>query len=314
MPLIFPNTLNEGDKVAIISPATTVKEEYIDNTVDWLHKINLHPIVMPHAKGPRYGSYSATLNERLEDWLTALSNPAIKAILCTRGGYGCVHLAANTPIGLIRKNPKWVIGYSDVSALHALMYYARVASIHGPMAKHISQEGEDHYCTKTLQSILTKALPVKYQVENHIANHTGRAKGILLGGNMQVLNNLAGSNFDLLGEALKTDVILFLEDIHEPIYAVERMLTRLWLSGILSSAKGLIFGRFTDYKPDANFSDMNSMLIEFFNTHNVGEKPIAFNFPIGHLADNLPMIEGADCILDIPKSNISPYSTISMGR
>lgn len=308
--IIVPNKLRVGDKVALISPATTVKPEYIDGAVAWLRSVGLDPVVMPHAAGPKSGSYASSEQDRLDDWLAALSDPSIKAIFCTRGGYGCVHLAAKTPIEIVRQNPKWLVGFSDVSALHALMNRAGVASIHGPMAKHLSgYEPDELDCgvnpLESVKQLLFTGLPINYELRTFSGNHFGEAAGILLGGNMQVLNNLAGTDFDLFAKALDQDVILFMEDIHEPIYAVERMLMRLWLSGILKAAKGLIFGRFTDYKADANYPDMNAMIIDFLRKHDVGPKPIAINFPIGHLANNLPLVESVRATLEIDPATTS---------
>lgn len=303
-----PPTLKPKDKVAIICPATAVKPEYVEGAVRWLSDCGLTPIVMPHALGPKCGSYASSEIDRLDDWLAALTDPDIKAIFCARGGYGCVHLVAQTPLDVVRENPKWLVGFSDVSALHALMHRAGVASIHGPMAKHLS--GNESPCQEpgidplgALKAILMEAPKAEYEVSCPAESHPGTARGMLLGGNLQVLNNLAGTDLDLFAQALQRDVILFMEDIHEPIYAVERMLVRLWLAGILSAAKGLIFGRFTDYKGDANYPDMNAMLIDFFRRHPVGDKPIVFNFPVGHLGDNLPMIESAPASLEVAEGH-----------
>ncbi len=301
--MVYPKNLNKGDKVAIISPATAVKPEYIDGACQWLRAQGLEPVVAPHALGPKSGTYAASEASRVDDWLAALSDPEIKAILCSRGGYGCVHLADKTPLEMVRANPKWLIGYSDVSALHALFHRAGIASMHGPMAKHLTLEAPEHYATVAELKLLTQGLPVRYEADAFDGNHHGKAKGMLLGGNMQVLSQLAGTDLDLLAKPLHQDVILFLEDINEPIYAVQRMLMRLWMSGILMAAKGLIFGRFTVYQPDANYPDMNAMLVDFFRQHEVGAKPIAFNFPVGHVADNVPLVEGAEGELEVGQFN-----------
>ncbi|MCC8072467.1 MAG: LD-carboxypeptidase [Bacteroidales bacterium] len=291
--MIYPDILKEGDKVAIVAPASAVEPQYIYGAAEWLRQQGLTPVIAPHALG-RSGSYSAPLEERLADWLSALADTDIKAILCGRGGYGCIEVAAHTPRGLVKENPKWVIGYSDVSALHALMWSAGIASIHSPMAKHLAQEAPDHYASRALAQLLKGDMHVTYALPTHPLSHRGQAQGRLLGGNLTVLSNLAATELDMLAAPLRGEpVILFLEDIHEAIYAVERMLMRLWLSGVLSRVKGLIFGHFTDYRRDANYSDMEQMIEALLRRINMPRIPVAYRWNVGHVADNLPLIEGA---------------------
>lgn len=132
---------------------------------------------MPHALGPSSGSYAASHELRLADLRSALSDPSVKAILCARGGYGCVHLIPHIPAEMIRKNPKWIIGFSDVSALHALWLHAGVASIHAPMAKHLSIESEDHPATEALMRILSGDVAMDYSFPPHHLNIPGRGEG-----------------------------------------------------------------------------------------------------------------------------------------
>ena len=278
--MIFPDKLKKGDKIAIISPASAVKEEYIDGAAGFLRREGFEPVVMPHAKGPAAGTYAANEYDRSRDLRQALLDPEIKAILCARGGYGCVHLIPSVTDDEIRRNPKWLIGFSDVSALHALWHRAGVASVHAPMAKHLSTEGDNDFSTRSLVNILTVAPAVFYNVSGHHLNIAGRAEGRILGGNLAVLDGLAATDCDLLAASDPEGVILFLEDIAEPIYKVERMVTRLALSGALSRVKGLIFGQFTDYKPSANHDSMEWMLADTLSRHHLRDIPVAFNFPV----------------------------------
>lgn len=292
--MIYPSRLRQGDGIAIVSPASTVKEEYIDGAARLLSEAGYRPVVMPHAKGPASGSYAASEEGRTSDLLAALTDPGIKAILCARGGYGCVHLLPHIPPATVRANPKWLIGYSDVSALHALWLKSGVASIHGPMAKHLSEEGRSHHATAHLLRLLSESPEMDYRSEANPYNRTGQATGRLAGGNLAVLNGLSATEFDILGSNDDKDGrIIFVEDISEPIYAVERMLTRLWLSGALKRARGLIFGRFTEYRPDRNFKSMEEMADSFLRRAGISDIPVVFGFPTGHVADNLPLVEGA---------------------
>ena len=303
MEMIYPRPLKEGSKIAIISPATVVKAEYVEGACGFLRNRGFTPVVMPHALGPAEGTYAASDSNRVADWLTALSDSDIDAILCARGGYGCVHLVAQTPLSVVRENPKWVVGFSDVSALHALMWKAGVASIHGPMAKHLTL-CPDSKATMALMHLLESGLPLDYAVEGHALNRKGRARGRLLGGNLAVLGGLADTPFNLLAEALNSDVVLFIEDISEAVYRVERMLWMLHLSGVLNKVKGLIIGQFTDYKPDINFGTVEAMVSARMEAWGLNGVPVAFNFPVGHVDYNLPLVEGCMAELEITSKNV----------
>ena len=213
-----PSKLQKGDKIAIVSPATVVKEEYVEGAADYFRQEGYQPIVMPSAKGPAFGSYAATHAARLRDLIDAIENPDIAAILCARGGYGCVHLLdAHRLLAAVKRNPKWIVGFSDVSALHALWLKAGVMSIHGPMAKHITIESSDDPCTESLLNLLSQDPIMDYSVSPSPFNRIGKAKGELRGGNLAVLNGLASTPFDILSVSENEEVILFIEDISEAI-------------------------------------------------------------------------------------------------
>ncbi|MDE5808504.1 MAG: LD-carboxypeptidase, partial [Muribaculaceae bacterium] len=277
--MIFPASLRKGDRIAIISPSSPVKEEYIDGAAEFFAAEGYDPIVMPYAKGPASGSYASAPEERISDLVAAWEDPSVRAILCSRGGYGAVHLLRNIDTGMLRRDPKWLIGYSDISALHAMLLNAGVASIHAPMAKHLTEEGREDFCTKSLMNILRGDFPIEYSVPAHPYNRLGEAEGILAGGNLAVLNGLFGTGYDIL----KDGTILFIEDISEAIYAVERMLYHILLSGGFDMVKGIIVGRFTEYRADRNFERMEDMICSFFEREGIAGIPVAFDFPVGHV-------------------------------
>lgn len=306
--MIYPESLRPGDRIAIISPATTVKEEYIDGCVDVLRASGFDPVVMPSAKGPADGTFAASVEARVTDLKDALHDRSVKAILCARGGYGCVHLIPHFNDEEIRANAKWLIGFSDVSALHALWHRAGVASVHGPMAKHLTLLGADDPCTQALLSILTTGAGIDYATEPHSLDRQGEATGRLLGGNLAVLNGLAATDLDLLTGKDPDGVILFIEDIAEPVYKVERVLTRLYLSGALGRIRGLIVGQFTEYKPDRNHASMEEMISRLLDRYKISGIPVAFGFPVGHTDFNLPLIEGDNVTLTVGKDGVKLQS------
>lgn len=311
--MIRPTALKNGDKIAIISPSSPVKEEYIDGAVEFLKTEGYEPVVMPHAKGPASGSYAAADEERLNDLISTWKDPEIKAILCSRGGYGAVHLLDKIPLELLRTNPKWLIGFSDISALHALSLKAGVMSLHSPMAKHLTTMPANDACTGRLLSYLKGEKTEDIKTAPSPFNRPGEAEGILVGGNLAVLNGLFGTPFDILqvgadgsfrgdGQIGQEGLILFLEDISEAIYAVERMLYHIWLSGGFKKVKGLIIGQFTDYRPNKNFQTMEEMISHFLTRAGLTEIPVAFDFPVGHVDLNYPLACGSKVRLTVNSS------------
>ena len=300
--MIFPQKLIEGDKVMIVTPATEVRADYIDGAKEWLERQGLRVVIGDYAKGPADGSFAATCEQRLVDFRRAFRDPEVKAILCARGGYGCVHLLEALQEEV---TPKWVIGFSDVTALHGLMNSHGIASLHSPMAKHLTILPDSGDVKQAWRASLMSDEPLRLQWESREYkeyNVPGVAAGRLVGGNMALLHGLADTPFFLPDMARKEDCILFIEDVSEAIYAVERMLYRMKLSGILDHIKGLVVGRFTNYKPDKNFATMEEMIDAFMRRNNLASMPIAYNAPIGHVDCNMPVIEGAMAELNVSKT------------
>lgn len=304
--MFYPAPLKKGDKIALLSPASVVKEEYVFGAMSKIKERGYEPVLMPYAIGHQDGSFAATKGERLIDLIDALENSDIKAILCTRGGYGCSQVIGNFSYGMIANNPKWIIGFSDISALLALWYRSNIASIHGPMAKHISTMPENDPCTEALFRMLENGGRFDYTIAPHEFNRKGKVKGILRGGNMAVLNDLAATPYDILNpESEKENIILFFEDINEPIYKVNRMLWRLINTGCLEAVKGIIFGQFTEYRPDANFQTMEEMINHFVERSIIPPSiPIVYNFPVGHTDLNYPLTEGAKVELEVSDTEV----------
>jgi len=293
---IYPAPLKPGDKIAILAPAGPIKSAPVDSAAEVLRSIGYEPVIYPHTFG-EFGHFSGTHDERFADLASAFADPDVRAILCARGGYGVVHNLDKLAALPLSQDPKWVIGFSDISALHALMASKGIASIHSSMAKQIAL-GPDDPDNATLFEILKGNFPT-YTFEPCPYNHPGHAEGKLLGGNLAVIADLIATPFDIIQEG----TILFIEDVSEPIYKIERILYQLRLKGILPQLKGLIIGQFTEYKPDDNHPTMEAMIAEALADYPY--LPVAFNAPIGHVDHNVPVVESSNAILDITNDSVT---------
>lgn len=296
---MYPVPLKKGDTVAIVSPASIIDPVLVEKAAATLTLLGYNVHIGKHALGAS-GSYSGTIEERLEDITAALLDPQVRAILCSRGGYGCVHLLDRLADLDLNADPKWLIGFSDVSALHALLASRGIVSIHGSMAKALALYPHSSPFNDMLLDMLGGDRPA-LTFDPHPYNHDGETTGRMLGGNLAVLQALISTPYDIFDDA-----ILFIEDVAEPIYKIERILYQLRLAGRLDSLRGLIIGQFTLYNPDKNFTDIYDMVSPLVSGLVI---PVAFNAPIGHIPGNMPILHGAEATLTVtPASSQITYS------
>lgn len=305
--MVRPAALKPGDKIAILSMASVPKDVYAKAGLKVLKEWGYTPVLAPNL-GKKHGSFAGTPEQRKADLMWALRNPEIKAIMSTRGGYGSIQQLQQIPLDTLAKYPKWIIGYSDITSIHSAMVNAGVMSIHAHMCGYLyDKEVEKLFsdnpdapdsCSLALRNILAGGVP-KYDVKPHKYNHLGKAKGMLVGGNLSVFCGMIGSKYDFL----KNDnIILFIEDVSENTSSVNRMIQQMKILGILDKVKGIIVGQFTDYSPNSDFKKMEDMLNVELKGYNI---PIAFNFPVGHVDENYPMIEGATVTLNVRKNGVT---------
>lgn len=298
---IMPASLRQGDTIAIVSPSSTPDSVTIERGCQTLRDWGYVPVVGPHALNSYHG-FAGTAEERSADLLWALRDSSVKAILCSRGGDGAVQVLQRIPLSEFRHHPKWVMGFSDATALHSAEVSAGVMSIHCSMCDGISLRGERDSVNAILRNLLQGGLPC-YQVPPHPLNQWGEAEGMLVGGNLSVLCGLAGSEYDFL-KRVDEGLILFIEDTGESMSKVDRMLHQLEIRGILPRLKGIIVGHFSKYKhPENDFADMFEMLHEYLQHADI---PVCYDFPIGHHSGyNYPMIEGGRVVLRVGKDATS---------
>lgn len=295
-PIILPPPLHEGDKVAIVSPSSKIDHTFLRGAKKRLESWGLKVALGKHA-GNSSGPYAGTLSHRLSDFQAAMDEEDIKAILCSRGGYGAVHLIDKLDFTHFREHPKWMMGYSDITALHNLFQKNGFASLHSLMARHLAVEDAEDPCTLCLKDILFGNLP-DYSCQPHALNHPGTAQGILRGGNMAVFYGLRGTPYDIPPEGS----ILFIEDVNERPHAIERMMYNLKLGGVLEKLSGLIVGQFTEYKEDYSLGKvLYGALADLVKEYDY---PVCFDFPVGHVTHNLPLINGAEVELKVEKKEV----------
>lgn len=293
MPSLSAQILHEGDTIAIISPSSSTDTTTINGGIRTLESWGYHCVVGPNALNDYHG-FAGTIDERLSDLLWALREPSVKAVMCSRGGDGAAHLLARLSLDTLRQYPKTIIGFSDVTALLCAEARAGVKGIHGSMCWALkTYEGNDTI-SQTLRRLLQGELPT-YRVAPHPLDIKGRAEGIVVGGNLSVYNDLAGSDFDPL---LLDDIILFMEDTGEGMSKVDRMLHNLEIRGLLPHLRGIIVGQFDKYKhPENGFQDMYQMLHEYMKHYGI---PVCFDFPVGHAhLRNFPLLTGARATLKV---------------
>jgi muramoyltetrapeptide carboxypeptidase len=291
--LILPPFLDKGDKIAIVSPAGNIDRLFLEGAEKRLFSWGLQPVLSKYASYSS-GQYAGTIEHRVKDFQTAMDDEEIKAIFCSRGGYGTVHIIDKLNFTYFHEHPKWMIGFSDITALHNLFQTEGYASIHSLMARHLTVEPEDDPAAVFLKNLLFGQLP-HYRCSSHTLNQKGNSLGILRGGNLSVLYGLRGTHYDIPSEG----TILFVEDVNERPHVIERIMYNLKLGGVLEKLSGLIIGQFTEYKEDYSLGkNLYATLADILKDYKY---PVCFNFPVDHITYNLPLINGAQVEFSVSK-------------
>lgn len=286
-----PDYLKAGDKVALISPSYFTPMENVEKTADVLRGWGLEPVIGPNVGKLVDGRYAGTVDERVSDIRWALEEPAIKAIICNRGGYGTIQLIDQIRLPELSAHPKWIVGFSDITTLHGLWTRAGVMSIHGTMSSFLAAGGTDKTST-LMRDILLGKIP-KYELPAHPQNINGKASGILVGGNICTFVPNLGTQADA---TLGKDLILFIEEVEESMHNIDRQFNILQMNGVMDRCKGVILGEFTDCGTEFTYENVEEMLREYLTKYNI---PVLCGFPAGHGDVNLPMLMGAPVTIDV---------------
>lgn len=298
--MIFPKSLKKGDKIAVISPAGAVDATQLEKGIEMIKSRGFEPVPGEHlySKFSNGYNYAGTEKERIKDINWALNDKEIKAVWASRGGYGCQHLIQHLKLKNFTENPKWYIGYSDNTVIQSYLLKKGFASIHGQTIK-TSSFGVTDESYDLIFGILKGEMP-KYNLKSHQFNKEGNIKGELVGGNLALIYALLGTRYSFDFK----DKVLFIEDIGENFYALDRMIMSLELAGVFNKIKGLIVGGMTnmgDEKENTNYEESFDELAYKLISDRISKYkfPVVFAFPNGHIKDNRPLIIGSEVKLKV---------------
>ncbi len=289
--------LKKGDTVGIVSPAGRINFKSLDFAVSQLEKSGLKVLIGKHAFN-QYHQFAGKDKERISDFQNMLNDPEIKAIICSRGGYGSIRIVNALDFTEFIRTPKWIVGYSDISIFHVyLNQLLKTESLHAEMPIHF-QKDKSGESMETMINCLMGKLP-NYKIPPHKLNRNGTAKGEIIGGNLSILYSLRGTPMDVETR----NKMLFIEDVGEELYHLDRMMNNLKAGGKLHELKALIVGGFSRMK--AGDPDFGETAFEIIN-HAVADfsYPVVYDFPAGHLERNLALPFGKPLKLQVNENEV----------
>lgn len=290
----IPPYLKKGDMIGITCPASYLTAANADKCIETLQQWGFEVMVGKTLGSKSKNYFSASDEERANELQAMLDDKNIKAIIFGRGGYGMGRIIDKLNFSKFKKNPKWIIGFSDITLLHCHLYgNHKISSIHGPMAIGFNKEKSNAESIESLHKILT-GKKFNFNCKPHKNNRVGTAKGKLIGGNLALLVNSIGTASDFETK----NKILFIEDVGEYLYAIDRMFYQLKRSGKLNKLAGLIIGGFTDMKDTERpfGKTLENIIRELVEEYNY---PVCFHFPISHGKENVAVKIGVEYELKI---------------
>ncbi len=304
----IPPYLKKGDTIGLVCPAGYMPVERVSECIRVLNEEWCFTTKVGNTIGKQFYYFSGTDEERLEDFQKMLDDDEVKAVMCARGGYGITRIIDRIDFTKFKKHPKWIIGFSDVTILHSHIYCNyNISTLHAPMANAFNNEahpdepvgrGDKNEFLQSLKNAL-EGKKIKYQCAAHEFNKKGEGIGELIGGNLALLTHLLGTESDSKTKGR----ILFLEDIGEYLYNIDRMMRQLKRSGKLDKLAGLIIGGFTDCKDtERPFGQTAYEIIkDLIKEYNY---PVCFGFPVSHDKENLALKIGIGYKLKVGKNKV----------
>lgn len=298
--MVIPAKLSPGDTVAIAAPARKVSSDQLSPAITLLKNWGLNPVLGEHVFSNAHNYLSGSDGERSADFQQFLNDADVKAVFSARGGYGCTRIVDSLTFDRLVEHPKWIVGFSDVTAIHLALSAHNIASIHGTMPIFFGQK-EAIESVESLRKILfgeTTAPEIDWAADEN--NRAGSTIGPVIGGNLSLVLESMGTR----AEPDTSGKILVIEEIDEYYYKLDRMMMQLKRSGKLRSLAGLIIGHMTDLKDsDLPFGETVSEIVH----RNVGDAgfPVAFGFPSGHDNPNVAWVHGLEAKLEVSSGGAS---------
>lgn len=293
-----PNPIQIGDTVGLLALACKVDFEILRPVIELMENVWGLKVILGESLTSEYHQFAGTDAVRANDFQMMLDNPEIKTIFSARGGYGSSRLLDFIDFSTFKKQPKWIVGFSDITAVHCHIHTLNIESLHATMPKLFLQEGGEE-SLESLRKVLFGE-DVNYKIEPHAMNRLGAANGQIIGGNLAILTHVIGSKSDIKYDGK----ILFLEDVNEYLYNIDRMMIQLKRSGKLQNLAGLIVGSFSNCKDnDVPFGKTaNEIIQEAVADYDF---PVCYGFPVGHEVDNWAMSCGREVSLLVEEYGVS---------
>lgn len=293
--MIAPPYLKSKDTIGITATASYISKKDIQRSIQIIENWGFKTIIS-NIIGKQFHQFAGTDEDRLTEFQKMLDNPEIRAIFCARGGYGTVRIIDNIDFSKFIKQPKWIVGFSDITVLHShINTVYGIQTIHGPMPKTFPK---DQISNDFLRDALKGKLR-HYSIKSHKINILGKSEGLLTGGNLSIIHTLIGSSSDFN----PGNKILVIEDVGEYLYNIDRMLWGLRRAKDISTLAGVIVGNISDTKDNETPFGKTAMEIihEHFSSYNI---PICFNFPTGHDSVNYPLYLGKHMEMEVQKDEV----------
>lgn len=299
MKIYYPPTLRKNDLIGIVCPSGYLPAKEADACIQTLQGWG-YRIRKGKTLGLQFHYFAGTDAERRDDLQQMLDDPEVKAVFCARGGYGLSRIIDDLDFRKFRQRPKWLIGYSDITVLHAhVLKKFRIATLHAPMATAFQDGGADNEYVQSIRKVL-QGKPVVYRCAPHPLNLLGEAEATLVGGNLSLLTHLAGTD----SAPDYTNKLLFIEDVGEYIYNIDRMFLQLKRGGVFNKLAGLIIGGFTEIK-DTKIP-FGSDVYKALKSHLSDTRyPVCFDFPVSHTEKNYALVVGGVYHLKVGSKNVS---------
>jgi len=287
--MLIPDFLHKGDRVGVVATAKKVHTANTKKGIEILQDWGLKVEVGKHVFCS-HQIFAGTDEQRLDDFQKMINDPDIRAIFIVRGGYGTTRIIDQIDFNPLQLSPKWICGFSDITAIHAHLFRLGIASIHAPMPSFFYSLNQ--HALKWFKDLMFGEKRDLIAKPGKLNKH-GQARSKLVGGNLSIICHTIGTPSEIITQGN----ILFIEDVGEQLYNLDRMMVQLKRSGFLNDLAGLIVGQFTDMKDEDPFG-MDSYEIVYEHVKDF-DYPVAFNFPIGHSSSNYAVPIGVECSLSV---------------